>query len=381
MSDLQKIIAQTFMDMAEGLETGSFGKKPKIALTGMGSELGEENAISAALIAAKKGVDVYYIGTLEREGVTTIKVSDDEEGHRVMEKMVEDKEVDGAVTMHFPFPIGVSTVGRVITPSLGREMFIANTTGTSSSDRIEGMIKNAISGIITAKASGIENPTVGILNIDGARQCEMALNQLKDGGYNFEWANSLRADGGAVMRGNDLIMGAADVMVMDSLTGNVMMKLFSSFNSGGNFETVGYGYGPGIGKNYEKLIMIISRASGAPVIANAILYAAQLVKGNVFEIAKKEFELAEKAGLSKILEARKEVKGQETEDVKCPDKEPVTASIPGIEVMDLEDAAKALWKEGIYAETGMGCTGPLVMMSDKNLEKSKEILKAKGYIG
>lgn len=381
MSDLQKIIAQTFMDMAEGLETGSFGKKPKIALTGMGSELGEENAISAALIAAKKGVDVYYIGTLEREGVTTIKVSDDEEGHRVMEKMVEDKEVDGAVTMHFPFPIGVSTVGRVITPSLGREMFIANTTGTSSSDRIEGMIKNAISGIITAKTCGIENPTVGILNIDGARQCEMALNQLKDGGYNFEWANSLRADGGAVMRGNDLIMGAADVMVMDSLTGNVMMKLFSSFNSGGNFETVGYGYGPGIGKNYEKLIMIISRASGAPVIANAILYAAQLVKGNVFEIAKKEFELAEKAGLSKILEARKEVKGQETEDVKCPAKEPVTASIPGIEVMDLEDAAKALWKEGIYAETGMGCTGPLVMMSDKNLEKAKEILKAKGYIG
>ena len=381
MSDLQKIIAQTFMDMAEGLETGSFGRKPKIALTGMGSELGEENAISAALMAAKKGVDVYYIGTLEREGVTTIKVSDDEEGHRVMEKMVEDKEVDGAVTMHFPFPIGVSTVGRVITPSLGKEMFIANTTGTSSSDRIEGMIKNAISGIITAKTCGIENPTVGILNIDGARQCEMALNQLKDGGYNFEWANSLRADGGAVMRGNDLIMGAADVMVMDSLTGNVMMKLFSSFNSGGNFETVGYGYGPGIGKNYEKLIMIISRASGAPVIANAILYAAQLVKGNVFEIAKKEFELAEKAGLSKILEARKEVKGQETEDVKCPAKEPVTASIPGIEVMDLEDAAKALWKEGIYAETGMGCTGPLVMMSDKNLEKAKEILKAKGYIG
>lgn len=381
MSDLQKIIAQTFMDMAEGLETGSFGRKPKIALTGMGSELGEENAISAALMAAKKGVDVYYIGTLEREGVTTIKVSDDEEGHRVMEKMVEDKEVDGAVTMHFPFPIGVSTVGRVITPSLGKEMFIANTTGTSSSDRIEGMIKNAISGIITAKTCGIENPTVGILNIDGARQCEMALNQLKDGGYNFEWANSLRADGGAVMRGNDLIMGAADVMVMDSLTGNVMMKLFSSFNSGGNFETVGYGYGPGIGKNYEKLIMIISRASGAPVIANAILYAAQLVKGNVFEIAKKEFELAEKAGLSKILEARKEVKGQETEDVKCPSKEPVTASIPGIEVMDLEDAAKALWKEGIYAETGMGCTGPLVMMSDKNLEKAKEILKAKGYIG
>ena len=49
--------------------------------------------------------------------------------------------------------------------------------------------------------------------------------------------------------------------------------------------------------------------------------------------------------------------------------------------MDLEDAAKALWKAGIYAETGMGCTGPLVMMSEANLPKAQEILKAAGYIG
>ena len=47
----------------------------------------------------------------------------------------------------------------------------------------------------------------------------------------------------------------------------------------------------------------------------------------------------------------------------------------------LEDAAKALWKAGIYAETGMGCTGPLVMMSEANLAKAQEILKAAGYIG
>ena len=69
------------------------------------------------------------------------------------------------------------------------------------------------------------------------------------------------------------------------------------------------------------------------------------------------------------------------EEVKCPPAEVCTASIPGIEVMDLEDAAKALWKAGIYAETGMGCTGPLVMMSDKNHDKAVEILKAAGYIG
>ena len=44
-NSIEKMIASTFMEMAEGLETGSFGKKPKIALTGMGSEHGQENAM------------------------------------------------------------------------------------------------------------------------------------------------------------------------------------------------------------------------------------------------------------------------------------------------------------------------------------------------
>lgn len=383
MSNLEKTIAKTFLQMAEGLESGSFGVRPRIALTGMGSEHGEENAMQAAQMAAKRGVDVYYIGSLEAEGVTTIHVANDDEGHKKMEEMVEQGQVDGAVTMHFPFPIGVSTVGRVITPARGKEMFVATTTGTSSSDRIEGMIKNAIYGVITAKACGVKEPTVGILNVDGARQTEMALNQLREGGYDLHWATSARADGGAVMRGNDVLQGTPDVMVMDSLTGNVMIKMMSAYTTGGSFEATGYGYGPGIGMDYEKLILIISRASGAPLIANALEYAAQLVRGKVFEVAKREFAAAEKAGLSKILAARKAASkpAAAEEEVKCPPAEPCTASIPGIEVMDLEDAAKVLWKNGIYAETGMGCTGPLVMMSEANLEKASQLLKAAGYIG
>lgn len=383
MSNLEKTIAKTFLQMAEGLESGSFGIRPRIALTGMGSEHGEENAMQAAQMAAKRGVDVYYIGSLEAEGVTTIHVANDDEGHKKMEEMVEQGQVDGAVTMHFPFPIGVSTVGRVITPARGKEMFVATTTGTSSSDRIEGMIKNAIYGVITAKACGVKEPTVGILNVDGARQTEMALNQLREGSYDLHWATSARADGGAVMRGNDVLQGTPDVMVMDSLTGNVMIKMMSAYTTGGSFEATGYGYGPGIGMDYEKLILIISRASGAPLIANALEYAAQLVRGKVFEVAKREFAAAEKAGLSKILAARKAASkpAEAEEEVKCPPAEPCIASIPGIEVMDLEDAAKVLWKNGIYAETGMGCTGPLVMMSEANLEKASQLLKAAGYIG
>ena len=130
--NLEKIIAATFQEMAQGLETGSFGRRPKIALTGMGSEHGEVNSIAAAKMAADRGVDVYYIGTLEAPGVTTVKVADEDEGHKKMDEMLASGEVDGAVTMHYPFPIGVSTVGRVITPAKGKQMFVANTTGTSS---------------------------------------------------------------------------------------------------------------------------------------------------------------------------------------------------------------------------------------------------------
>ena len=381
---IEKIIADTFLEMAEGLETGSFGKKPKIALTGMGSEHGEENAMKAAVEAAKDNIDVYYIGSLTHEGVTTVSVRDDDEGHKKMEEMLKSGEIDGAVTMHFPFPIGVSTVGRAVTPATAKELFLANTTGTSATERIESMIRNAIAGIITAKAVGIEAPTVGILNIDGARQTEKALKELKDGGYDIHFAESSREDGGIVMRGNDILQASPDIMVMDALTGNVMSKMLSSYTTGGSFESLGYGYGPGIGEGYEQLVMIISRASGYPVIANAIRFAAQLVRGRVFEVAKQEYAAAKKAGLDGILaqiKAKNTVSAKPEEAVTAPPKEVCTEEIHGVEVMDIDDAVQSLWKEGIYAESGMGCTGPVVMIPGAHLDKAENILRSGGYIG
>ena len=380
--EIKELIADTFLAMAEGLETGSFGKKPRIALTGMGSEHGEENSMKAAVDAARDGVDVVYIGSLKHELVETVEVPDDEAGHDKMDELLSEKKIDGAVTMHYPFPIGVSTVGRAVTPGIGKEMFIANTTGTSSTDRIEGMVKNAIYGIITAKACGYAEPTIGILNVDGARQTEKALKKLQANGYPIHFAESSRSDGGCVMRGNDVLRGTADILVTDSLTGNVLSKMLSSFTTGGFFEAQGFGYGPGIGENYEKLVMIVSRASGAPVVANALRFAGELVKGKVFEVAKEEFKLAKRAGLEEILsEIREANKPKESEaEVKEPPKEVVTAALFGIEVTDLDDAVRCLWKLGIYAESGMGCTGPIIRVSEANLEKSEAELKAKGYI-
>ena len=48
------------------------------------------------------------------------------------------------------------------------------------------------------------------------------------------------------------------------------MKVFSAFTSGGSYETSGWGYGPSVGEGWDKVVSIVSRASGAPVIANAL---------------------------------------------------------------------------------------------------------------
>lgn len=379
---VKKIIGKVFSELADTLATGSYGKKPNIGITALGSEHGEENAINGAVKALKSNIDVTVIGTKATDGLKLSVVNAEEEAHKRMEELLNNNEIDAAVTMHYPFPIGVSTVGRVITPGTGKEMFIATTTGTSSTDRVEGMVKNAIYGIITAKACGIKNPTVGILNIDGARQVEIALKNLQANGYDITFAESKRADGGVVMRGNDLLMASADVMVMDSLTGNLMMKMFSSYTTGGSYESLGYGYGPGIGEGFDKIIMIISRASGEPVVEGAIKYAAELVRGNLLDIAKEEFAKAKKAKLNDILKGLKPAKKETAsdEEVKAPAKEVVTGQISGIEIMDLEDAVKALWKKGIYAESGMGCTGPIILVNEAKLKDAINVCIEAGYV-
>ncbi|MCL2060223.1 MAG: hypothetical protein FWH01_14420 [Oscillospiraceae bacterium] len=138
---------------------------------------------------------------------------------------------------------------------------------------------------------------------------------------------------------------------------------------------MGYGYGPGVGEGYDKIILIISRASGAPVISGAIKYAADLVKGGFCSIAAKEFESAKRAGLDELLGGRKNPKTDVEGDVKVPPKEVVTAEITGIDVMELDDAVLTLYREGIYAESGMGCTGPVILVSDANYDKAIRILE------
>ena len=374
---IEQMIARTFLDLAESLENGGTAKRLRLALTGIGSEHGEETVLASALAAQKKGIHVVYIGTRTHAEIEWIQAGTEQEAHARMDELLASKQVDGAVTMHYQFPIGVATIGRVPTPGKGREVFLATTTGTTSVRRVDALLQNTVLGIASAKACGVERPTVGILNLDGARQTEAALRQLQQNGYAIDFAQSGRADGGCIMRGNDLLSGVCDVMVCDSLTGNILQKMLSSFTTGGGYESIGYGYGPGLGEGFDKLVMIVSRASGAPVIAGALEYAAQLIAGRYLDVVNDELTRAKRAGLMQLTQRQGE---PQQETVEKPQKEVVVHEITGVEVTDVEDAVRTLWKAGIYAESGMGCTGPVILVSEAKAELAEAVLRSASWL-
>lgn len=385
---IRNSIGDIFEEIANALETGTFAKKTRVGITILGSELGQEEIVSGAEKAQNSNPDleVVVIGHGVETKLVSVEANDEKQAHEIMDKMLCSGELDAAVTMHYNFPIGVSTVGRVITPGKGKEMYIATTTGTSATERVSGMLKNAIFGIAAAKACGKSTPTIGILNIDGARHVERALRQLKENGFSIEFTESARSDGGVVMRGNDLLLGVPDIMVTDSLTGNVLMKMFSAFSTGGNYEATGYGYGPGIGEKYDRIICILSRASGAPVVANAIKYAGDLAKGEILKKVEILFEEAKKAGLNEIIRSIETScssvkKDDVVQEITPPPAKIVTEEIAGIEILELDDAAQLLWKNGIYATTGMGCTGPIVQIAEEDKEAAISLLREHKFIG
>lgn len=373
----RKAVGEVFKEIAEGIERGNFGKKIKVGLTTLGSEHGIHELVKGGELAQQDpDIEVVLIGPrIQNAPLETMETGECEEDlHKKMEELLQNNAIDACVTMHYNFPLGVATVGKVVTPGRGKEMFIATTTGTSSTDRIEAMVKNALYGIAVARASGIQQPTIGVLNVDGARRVEKILKQLARNGYEITFSESIRQDGGCVMRGNDLLSGTPDVMVTDSLTGNILIKVFSAFTTGGNYESLGYGYGPGVGKGFNKIINIISRASGAPVIAKAIRFAADMVKGELLKLKEYEINNAEKAGLSRLLQDT-EKEEAEKKDVTPPPAKPVTQEISGIDIMELDRAVRVLWKNGIFAKTGMGCTGPVILTAPEDYERAKELLK------
>ena len=383
MNEVKKLVGEALSEIISSAKSG--GPKVKIGLMASGSELGSEELVKGARIALAQHENVIPVMIGPKfPGYDDLEWIEAPEGGAdiasAMEAALKDGRIQGAVALHFPFPLGVTTIGRVLTPARGRDMIIASTTGTSAIQRGEAMLRNAVYGIATAKALGNESPAIGILNVDTAQPVSRALQRMKDRGYDVNFGASARKDGGFVLRGNDILAGVVDVCVTDTLTGNVLMKMFSSFTSGGSYEMIGWGYGPSCGEGWGYVVSIISRASGAPVIANALAYTAKVVSGRLCEKVAAEIAAAKKAGLEEEIDALTPKASAEDEGVKAPPAEPTDEEIHGIDVLEIEDAVKCLWKAGIYAESAMGCTGPVVKISKKHEGKAHGLLKQNGYI-
>lgn len=381
-AETKRVIREVLSEIIEEARGGI--KKTVVGLMAAGSELGSDELIQGARLAMENDPSLTVIMIGPKPGncsdLDWIDTPDCEADiSKAMESAIDDGTISGAVALHYPFPLGVATVGKIATPAKGRASFIASSTGTAATERVEAMIRNAIYGIAVAKANGKTSPTVGILNLDGAQMVLRSLKKLQANGYDITFGTSIRKGGGSILRGNDLLAGAVDICVADTLTGNVLMKLFSSWHTGGDYEALGWGYGPSVGEGWQKVVSIISRASGAPVIAGALSYTARSARGGLSSLVAGELAKAKKAGLDELIASLKK-KPAAVEDITSPPAEPTEEELHGIDVLVIDDAVKALWKDNIYAESSMGCTGPVIKVSRKNYEKSEKLLKTKGYL-
>jgi betaine reductase len=340
----------------------------RLGLTLPGSESGIAALIAAAHEARSRDPELEVLLFGEAHG-------DSERAHREMEKAIANGEIQGAVTFHHPFPLGTATVGMIRAPATGKELFIATTTGSMSTDRVEALVHNAIGGLAVAKAWGVEKPRLGLLNLDGAAIALKILRELEAKGYDSALAGSVRGD--SLLRGNDVLAGTVDVLVCDSLTGNALMKVLAAYPAGGILEVNGSGYGPCVGAA-EIPIGIISRATSAAVAAEALLYLARTLRGDLGGKYRSELKKAESAGLVAALASRRPRTDENA--MSLPAKKPVDTEIEGVDVLELESAAHAVAAAGIYCEMGMGCTGPVIMVSKNDAGRAKVVLAEERFL-
>lgn len=349
--------------------------QPKIAFTALGSELPDNQLLGAAAQTTESLLPV-IIGPRGLDGYPHHFADNLAAAHRVMEKLLASGEVDGAVTLHYNFPLGVATVAQVRSVATGRAMLLTSTTGCMDRQRRVAMVKNAIAGLAVADALNVDSPTVGVLNVDDASAVVNALKQLAARGFSLYWANSVRGNGGAVMRGNDLIRATPDVMVCDTLTGNLLIKLFSAGFSGGDVETLGCGYGVALGQEQRQLVGIISRASGPATIAEAMRFCALMVQRKVMSCWQRRWQQACACSSDNFSEhtISENLPASSEAQVPCPPETVLDDEIHGIDILCLEEARLSLWRQGIYAQAGMGCTGPVLMVNNQQREQARVLL-------
>ena len=169
------------------------GKEPcRIGLMASGGEHSDAEFLAAASAAMNADPALTVVGVGPKpsgilpQGMDWIETGcEGPELASGMEEALAQGRIHGAVALHYPFPLGVTTVGRVLTPGMGKPLFMASCTGMSAAHRQEAMLRNAILGVAVAKALGRTSPSVGVLNLDAAPQVLRALNRMAEKGDEF----------------------------------------------------------------------------------------------------------------------------------------------------------------------------------------------------
>lgn len=387
MNQKEKII-DIFEQTAQSLEQGKIGKKITVGITTIGSEHGEKNMIDGAILAKKlyPNIDIELIGPKNDSNIKTHIVDDKRDMYNFMEELLENKKIDACVTMNYNFPVGVSTVGKYISPALGRQVYLASTSGLSSHNKIKNLVRNMVNGLAVAKTYGIKQPTIGIMNTEGVKIAKSVVEDIINSGYEIKMGESIRyKDEALILRGNDVINPEVDVIVCDSLMGNMLIKIFSTYSSGGNFESVGHGYGIAVGDGYDKNILIISSASGPNVIANSVKYAYDMVQGKILRVSKREYTKLKQTNYEKIIEKyTSNLKGYDKRKAVMEKKQKdllgLTETITGLDHLQMISAMELLESFGIDSSSACGCIRPVIKVGMDDLGKSINILKEHGYL-
>lgn len=125
---------------------------------------------------------------------------------------------------------GLFVVGRIVgierpalaptLPTIGGEGFLLLDVGANADAKPEHLLQYAIMGsVYSEKARGINSPRVGLLNIGTE---EKKGNELTKNTYSLLKEANINFVGNVEAR--DLLEGAADVVVTDGFTGNMVLK-------------------------------------------------------------------------------------------------------------------------------------------------------------
>ena len=95
MTMLKIIIGEVFNEIADAIESGSFGNRVKVGLTTLGSEHGIEELVKAAEMASSKYSDfeIVLIGPKVDTELTVYEVNCEEDAQKVMEELLDSNEI------------------------------------------------------------------------------------------------------------------------------------------------------------------------------------------------------------------------------------------------------------------------------------------------